>query len=156
MNDSELKLVIHIIPPSLGMCVPAQTGFLSYVTDCRANVASLSRDRMFWFAVQPYQQKKSMEENNVVRNLYRRLHYPNHRLGYRSQHAPPASEVDRCGSCLSGGRGHYPWRQGHSTKGSFVLSLFLTPRFPPAALKRSAGLKFSVQPQCSLRLHREK
>ena len=95
----------------------------------------------------PTSKRNQWRENNVVRDLYRRVHYPNHRLGDRSQHAPPASEVDRCGNSLSGRRGDCAWCKGHSTKGSFVLRVFLAPRFAASSADRGKQRKWVAQPQ---------
>ena len=74
--------------------------------------------------------RNKWRENNVVRNLYRRVRYLNHRPGNRRQHAPCATEVDWCRSSLSGRRRDHAWCDDHSTKGSIVLRVLSTRVLP--------------------------
>ena len=109
------------------MRVQHRQPFLSHVTHYRADAALLPKGR----GCRPVLTSKRIQrrENHVVWDLHSRVPHPNYRLGDRSQLAPCASEVDRCGNNLSNRLVDYSWCDGYSTKGSSVLRVFLASRF---------------------------
>jgi hypothetical protein len=95
----------------------------------------------------PASKRNQWRENNVFRDLYRRVPYLNHRLGDRSQHAASASAVDWCGNSLYGRSGDSARCNGYSTKGRLVLREFGNCAWLRAALESSSGFR---PPRCRL------